>query len=154
MLSHSLTLCILLTSLSPMVLQEKHPFKATWFSQSMDIMGRGRSKCLHKHPQLSEYGKKMRVNETETPFQESPEERSAVKQACQRLSSRSVAVDIQAKNWREGTGDRERKGNQLLSLPGFRVTPQRKQSWQLCSLSPQLPPVPCPLVPLGLSQHI
>ena len=56
----------------------------------------------------------MRVNETETPFQESPAERSAVKQGCQRLSSRSVAADIQAKNWREGTGDRERKGNQLL----------------------------------------
>ena len=59
----SFTFYILFTSLSPMVLQKKHPFKTTWFSQSKDSMGRVRSKCLNTQPQLSEYGKKMRVNE-------------------------------------------------------------------------------------------
>lgn len=62
-LSHSFTFYILFTRLSPMVLQKKHPFKTTWFSQLKDIIGRLRSKCLNTQPQLSEYGKKMRVNE-------------------------------------------------------------------------------------------
>jgi hypothetical protein len=83
--SHSFTLHILFTKPSQAVLEEKHPFKTTWFSHQRILSEELEvSACTHT-PNSMNMGRNGEVNETEISFHTSPTERSAVKQACQTI---------------------------------------------------------------------
>lgn len=114
--SHSFTLYVLFTSSSPAVLQEKHPFKTTWFS-SERLLWEELEICAPKSVPVA--GNKE-VNETKTSLQASPAGRSAVKQACQRLSPRAAIADIQAEKRRqkqeEEKGKKTREATHCFSL--------------------------------------